>query len=97
MLPRSIGYGRRVFTPEVTGSIPVGSAKRVWRSGNASSFQVEVLGSNPGTRSIYAVSSNGKTPVSYAVNLGSTPSTATEGKPPELGLTTGETVQRDVA
>ena len=33
---------------------------RVWRSGNASSFQVEVLGSNPGTRSIYAVSSKGK-------------------------------------
>jgi hypothetical protein len=90
MLPRSIGIGRRVFTPEVTGSIPVGSAKarenlpdyvsayvvirfrevpRLFHAGivsaiSTSAFQADRVGLNPTTRSIYAVSSNGKTAVS---------------------------------
>jgi hypothetical protein len=36
----------------VAGSNPAYRSTWVWRSGNASSFQVEVLGSNPGTHSM---------------------------------------------
>lgn len=66
------------FHPGGRGSLPLRSTNAgVVSVISTSAFQADRAGLSPATRSIYAVSSNGKTPVSYAVNLGSTPNTAT--------------------